>query len=725
MTASLKVDNLWDELDFGDNKINVQVENVQVELLKVNLTEGKNVQVKNIEYENIEGRNVRVENVQAVKPRMELLKVNLTEEDFDFGLDNQIKIETDNVATSFQLRQITDQVSGKGKDKIGKGPPQGIIPENNNISMDQLKKDGPQGSDSEDSQSTDKVEHVEQGNRSMTQLKSYTLEELDLDQNFERSVSGTGDETIEPPILHNTNSVTQLKNYSLEELDLDQNFDQLVPGIDNETIEAPIVYNTNSATQLKSYTLEELGLDDSMVPIINLQPSNNPSVPKIKKVKVPLVPQSDSNLLYLRFPNLFKEIHPTLNKDIDLFKITYGSGQKLYWLCIDHDTCSEHVFLTRVSDRSVNNYGCSFCAHKKICICDSLKTTHPALFEELDSELNPGVDILRVSHGCNKVLKWRCFKHTTCDKHIYKARIPNRLRGENCSFCTGKKNCDCQLMCNMYPELFKELHPTKNLEIISDLRKIYCTGFHKYWWICTKHTSCDEHVYLANWRERVRGTNCSFCVSRHGSVCRCNSLQGRFPEITAQIDRSIESQKNLDASTISYGSHFILHWICTKTSGEIHRWSSSAHARTNTLRGVGNCPYCRGSAMEKECRNILNKHSISHQCGKTFENCRSVYVLPFDVYIEKYNLLIELDGAHHFKAIEFYETDKGNFEIRKKRDMIKNQFAYNEKFNFLRISFTEAKNMESHLITFINEICNSRVPLIKFVGKEYQINNQQ
>ena len=37
--------------------------------------------------------------------------------------------------------------------------------------------------------------------------------------------------------------------------------------------------------------------------------------------------------LYLENPELFKQIHPTKNDGIDLYKLTIGSGKKIWWVC--------------------------------------------------------------------------------------------------------------------------------------------------------------------------------------------------------------------------------------------------------------------------------------------------------------------------------------------------------------------------------------------------------
>ena len=57
------------------------------------------------------------------------------------------------------------------------------------------------------------------------------------------------------------------------------------------------------------------------------------SEPRADKIREDNTPQSDSNLLRLRFPKLFACLHPTKNVGIDLDTITCGSSKKLWWRC--------------------------------------------------------------------------------------------------------------------------------------------------------------------------------------------------------------------------------------------------------------------------------------------------------------------------------------------------------------------------------------------------------
>jgi very-short-patch-repair endonuclease len=75
-----------------------------------------------------------------------------------------------------------------------------------------------------------------------------------------------------------------------------------------------------------------------------------------------------------------------------------------------------------------------------------------------------------------------------------------------------------------------------------------------------------------------------------------------------------------------------------------------------------------------DCTNIS-------RVKKTIKRC---YSLPFDFYIPNFNVCIEYDGAHHFKAVFSQES----FENRKKLDKIKNQYCEENGIKLIRIPYT-------------------------------------
>lgn len=100
------------------------------------------------------------------------------------------------------------------------------------------------------------------------------------------------------------------------------------------------------------------------------------------------------------------------------------------------------------------------------------------------------------------------------------------------------------------------------------------------------------------------------------------------------------------------------------------------------------CPFCNESRGEKIINEYLIKNNINHQRQKTFLDCRDNRKLPFDFYLNDYNLCIEFDGIQHFMIIEHWGGGE-KFDIIKKHDLLKNDFCNKNSINLLRINYKE------------------------------------
>lgn len=74
---------------------------------------------------------------------------------------------------------------------------------------------------------------------------------------------------------------------------------------------------------------------------------------------------------------------------------------------------------------------------------------------------------------------------------------------------------------------------------------------------------------------------------------------------------------------------------------------------------------------------------VREQYGPKLFNPRTNKLLFFDFYLPKYNLVIEYDGYHHFKAVD---GDVAKLEDVRFKDRIKNEFCYKNGIHLLRIS---------------------------------------
>ncbi|XZH99782.1 hypothetical protein ACSXEK_16380 (plasmid) [Clostridium perfringens] len=110
--------------------------------------------------------------------------------------------------------------------------------------------------------------------------------------------------------------------------------------------------------------------------------------------------------------------------------------------------------------------------------------------------------------------------------------------------------------------------------------------------------------------------------------------------------------------------------------------------------GVG-CPICNQSKGEKSIRQYLEKNNIEFKQEYRFNDCRHKLPLPFDFYIENYNLCIEFDGGQHFKKVKHFGEE--SFKLTQIRDKIKNKFCEENNIRLIRIPYWELDNIENIL----------------------------
>ena len=74
--------------------------------------------------------------------------------------------------------------------------------------------------------------------------------------------------------------------------------------------------------------------------------------------------------------------------------------------------------------------------------------------------------------------------------------------------------------------------------------------------------------------------------------------------------------------------------------------------------------------------------------------------LPFDFYIPSLKILIEFDGIQHFKPISIWGGEKALIS-QTERDEIKNNFAIQNNFKLIRISYVDLNKIDKILETII------------------------
>lgn len=126
--------------------------------------------------------------------------------------------------------------------------------------------------------------------------------------------------------------------------------------------------------------------------------------------------------------NLIKEWNYTKNGDLTPKDLTVSSGKKVWWKCN-----KEHEWEATIGNRHNNGSGCPYCAGKKACQDNCLKTINPKLAKEWHPIKNGNLTAEDVMPGSGKKVWWICEKG-----HEWEAKINNRNNGNGCPYCSRR-----------------------------------------------------------------------------------------------------------------------------------------------------------------------------------------------------------------------------------------------------------------------------------------------
>lgn len=312
-------------------------------------------------------------------------------------------------------------------------------------------------------------------------------------------------------------------------------------------------------------------------------------------------------------PDVAAQLHPALNGDLDITKITVSSKMKVWWQCSGCQCCGlKHSYEALVCSRTrPKATGCPSCGKRNPCEngCGSLADERPDIAVQLHPTLND-LDPTRIMVSSGKKAWWQCFGCRGCGlKHSYEALIGHRTKwnGTGCPKCSIPQYQICENGCGSLakerPDIALQLHPTLNSDF--DPTKISVSSHIILWWLCNGCRLCGlKHAYEAKISDRTRlnGSNCSICCRSPQKVCEngCGSLAKERPDIALQLHPTLNG--HIDSSKILVSSSMKLWWQCSgcKCCGLKHSFESVVNDRT-TSNGTG-CPAC-SVPQKKVCEN--------------------------------------------------------------------------------------------------------------------------
>lgn len=121
-------------------------------------------------------------------------------------------------------------------------------------------------------------------------------------------------------------------------------------------------------------------------------------------------------------------------------------------------------------------------------------------------------------------------------------------------------------------------------------------------------------------------------------------------------------------------------------------------APTNLLKGRG-CPRCgiKQSHYMDIVESFFENNNIEYEKEKRFDDCKYIRILPFDYYLPKYNMCVEVDGEFHYPNNNIYINRHSTYEKVSIRDGIKTQYCNDNNIKLLRLPYYKELEFEKIL----------------------------
>ena len=350
--------------------------------------------------------------------------------------------------------------------------------------------------------------------------------------------------------------------------------------------------------------------------------------------------------------------------NITSIEVLKGTNKKYYFDC----DCG-HTFDVSLSNVILKNAWCPYCANKKLCNNDNCISCFNKSFASqkkskylVDKNIHPRQIFIQ----SNKKYNFKCNKCL----HIFDIAICH-IQTNWCPYCSNQKLCSDENCNKCYNKSFaphkKSKYWSKQNE--NNPRQIFLKS-NKYF----KFDCKCGHTFTTRLNSVSEGNWCSYCGNK--KLCENNKCKSCFNKSFSSNPKSKYWSKNnkLNPRQVFKNSHTKFEFNCENN-----------HIFIARLYNVNNnywCPICVHKT-ETLIYNFLKKnYSVSFQAKyKWCKNKKTDNYLPFDFAIDKYKILIELDGDQHFKQVAKWKSP----EHTQKRDLYKMKRAMKNGYTIIRL----------------------------------------
>lgn len=159
--------------------------------------------------------------------------------------------------------------------------------------------------------------------------------------------------------------------------------------------------------------------------------------------------------------------------------------------------------------------------------------------------------------------------------------------------------------------------------------------------------------------------------------------------------------------------------ICPK-----HGIFTMSYANLTNKTKPQKCPFCNPmhtntskSKLLLSVTSVLDELNIEYTTEKTFDALKDKKALRLDIFIPKYNVVIEIQGAQHFRYVKAFCKNEQGFEYIKYHDKLK--FDYCKQNNIKLLYYTSIYNKNIIPTDYFDTVYTNVLELIsQFYMKE-------
>jgi very-short-patch-repair endonuclease len=360
--------------------------------------------------------------------------------------------------------------------------------------------------------------------------------------------------------------------------------------------------------------------------------------------------------------------------------------KKYYFNC---KNC-KHTFNISLIAINKNKSWCPFCSNppKKLCNDNDCKNCYEKSFASHEKALywnyekNNNISPREVFKNTHNKYFFDCIK---CNHYfdINLANINNIYNLSWCPYCANKKLCNnnnCKLCFdNSFAshKMIKYWNYEKNINI--NPRNIFKNTNINIYFKCNK-CKHDFNANLHSLNNKIN--NCSYCSKTQSKLCDNNDCQLCYEKSFASHEKAkywnYEKNNNINPRNIFKNAHKKYYFDCNNCKNSFKL--SLMHISSQNIW----CSICKNKT-EKIIYDFLLLNNFIIEKEAKFEwsiNKKTNKYFRYDFYIEKFKLIIEIDGKQHFTYIKHWKND---YKANQERDKYKMDIALKEGYSIIRM----------------------------------------